>query len=133
MDGTPFRLPCLDLETNSCSDGHLSDIMPDVASSTVASSAIVSMGQLQLEDAAPESLQLDLGDRPGHMTCGGPSGIDLRNPQVSFFIFKFYFNGAQEPFKDLYLGIFMTCLRLKNLVEIQNIVAIFRFTVENKK
>lgn len=87
LDGTPFRLPCLDLETNSCSDGHLSDIMPDVASSTVASSAIVSMGQLQLEDAAPESLQLDLGDRPGHMTCGGPSGIDLRNPQVSCFIF----------------------------------------------
>lgn len=85
MDGTPFRLPCLDLETNSCSDGHLSDIMPDVASSAqlVASSAVVSMGQLQLEDAAPESLQLDLGDRPGHMTCGAASGIDLRNPQVN--------------------------------------------------
>lgn len=89
MDGQPFRLPCLDLETNSCSDGHLSDIMPDVASSTVASSAIASMGQLQLDDAAPESLQLDLGDRPGHMTCGGPSGIDLRNPQVSCFFIKF--------------------------------------------
>lgn len=91
MDGTPFRLPCLDLETNSCSDGHLSDIMPDVASSTVASSAIASMGQLQLDDAAPESLQLDLGDRPGHMTCGGPSGIDLRNPQVSLNFLNIFF------------------------------------------
>lgn len=61
-------------ETSSCSDGHLSDIMPDVAMATA------SLGQLQLGDV-PESLQLDLGDGSSHMM--NAVGISLHNIQVS--------------------------------------------------
>lgn len=70
-----YRLPCGEPESSSCSDGHLSDIMPDVAMATA------SLGQLQLNDV-PESLQLDLGDGPGHLTTGGTSA-DIRNMPVS--------------------------------------------------
>lgn len=52
-----------------CSEGHLSEIMPDVAMATA------SLGQLQLGDA-PESLQLDLGDGPSH-SIGAAGGLDL--------------------------------------------------------
>lgn len=88
-------------ETSSCSDGHLSDIMPDVAMATA------SMGQLQLTGGGggggesvygsrdllremrgvdgmghlqglvadpTESLQLDLGDGSSHMMMGLGSG-----------------------------------------------------------
>lgn len=64
----------LELETSSCSDGHLSDIMPDVAMATA------SLGQLQLGGGGnggnivpPESLQLDLGDGSSHMM--GAAGL----------------------------------------------------------
>ena len=69
-----FRLPG-EPETSSCSDGHLSDIMPDVAMATA------SMGQLQLGDP-PESLQLDLGDGSSHML--GAAGIGAHGMQVNF-------------------------------------------------
>ncbi|XP_053680256.1 BTB/POZ domain-containing protein 7 [Anopheles nili] len=66
----------LDLsEMGACSDGHLSDVMPDVAMATA------SLGQLHLGGGngaatgggvgngsdVPESLHLDLGDGPSHM------------------------------------------------------------------
>lgn len=53
-------------------EGHLSEIMPDVAMATA------SLGQLQLAEAQ-ESLQLDLGDGPGHAigAAGGGIGIGL--------------------------------------------------------
>lgn len=66
------------------------------------------MGQLQLEDAAPESLQLDLGDRPGHMTCGGASGIDLRNPQVRFFVSMFSLSKNFPYFSLVFPGLYPT-------------------------
>ncbi|XP_050084335.1 BTB/POZ domain-containing protein 7 [Anopheles aquasalis] len=82
----------LDLgEIGACSDGHLSDVMPDVAMATA------SLGQLHLGGGSsagnagngdgggggrggnsnpdvPESLHLDLGDGPSHM-IGAASGI----------------------------------------------------------
>ncbi|CAG9855347.1 unnamed protein product [Phyllotreta striolata] len=52
-------------ESSSCSDGHLSDIMPDVAMATA------SMGQIQLQDQ--QEMELDLGDGNTrlHNTIGG--------------------------------------------------------------
>lgn len=70
------RVPCGEPESSSCSDGHLSDIMPDVAMATA------SLGQLQLADV-PESLQLDLGDGPGHLPGVSNGNVDIRNMQVS--------------------------------------------------
>lgn len=76
-------MPC-EQESSSCSDGHLSDIMPDVAMATA------SFGQMQLQEQhsahhsqlsllsqqqqqqqhvhaqQQEALQLDLGDGPSH-------------------------------------------------------------------
>ncbi|PSN36953.1 hypothetical protein C0J52_15878 [Blattella germanica] len=46
-------------ESSSCSDGHLSDIMPDVAMATA------SFGQLQLQEQ--QELELDLGDGTSHL------------------------------------------------------------------
>lgn len=81
-------MPC-EQESSSCSDGHLSDIMPDVAMATA------SFGQLQLQEQHSahhsqlsllsqqqqqqphvhtqqhESLQLDLGDGPSHHVHSG--------------------------------------------------------------
>ncbi|XP_055640886.1 BTB/POZ domain-containing protein 7 [Toxorhynchites rutilus septentrionalis] len=57
----------------ACSEGHLSDIMPDVAMATA------SLGQLQLGDM-PESLHLDLGDGPSHM-IGAAAAMGLHNLQ----------------------------------------------------
>ncbi|XP_055542593.1 BTB/POZ domain-containing protein 7 [Wyeomyia smithii] len=58
-------------EGGACSEGHLSDIMPDVAMATA------SLGQLQL-DGMPESLHLDLGDGPSHM-IGAAAAMGLHN------------------------------------------------------
>lgn len=46
-------------ESSSCSDGHLSDIMPDVAMATA------SIGQLQLQEQ--QEMELDLGDGTTHI------------------------------------------------------------------
>ncbi|KAK7863556.1 hypothetical protein R5R35_011180 [Gryllus longicercus] len=54
-------------ESSSCSDGHLSDIMPDVAMATA------SFAQLQLQDQGGE-LELDLGDGTSHMHPLGAGG-----------------------------------------------------------
>lgn len=65
-------------ESSSCSDGHLSDIMPDVAMATA------SMGQLQLgNNDPPESLQLDLGDGSSHM-MGAAAAVSVHSIQVHF-------------------------------------------------
>ena len=50
---------CFQPESSSCSDGHLSDIMPDVAMATA------SFGQLQLQEQ--QELELDLGDGTSHL------------------------------------------------------------------
>lgn len=52
-----------DNEGASCSESHLSEIMPDVAMATA------SLGHLQLNEP-PESLQLDLGDGSSHGIIG---------------------------------------------------------------
>ncbi|XP_046617499.1 BTB/POZ domain-containing protein 7 isoform X2 [Neodiprion virginianus] len=57
-EGENYRLPG-EPENNSCSDGHLSDIMPDVAMATA------SFGALQL--AEQQELELDLGDGASHL------------------------------------------------------------------
>lgn len=48
-----------EIESSSCSDGHLSDIMPDVAMATAT------LGQLQLQDQ--QEMELDLGDGTVHL------------------------------------------------------------------
>lgn len=53
-----FRFPA-EPESSSCSDGHLSDIMPDIAMATST------MGQMQLQDQ--QEMQLDLGDGASHL------------------------------------------------------------------
>lgn len=63
-------------QAGACSEGHLSDIMPDVAMATA------SMGQLQLGGGdMPESLHLDLGDGPSHM-IGAAGSLGLHNLPV---------------------------------------------------
>lgn len=46
-------------ESSSCSDGHLSDIMPDVAMATAT------LGQMQLQEQ--QEIELDLGDGTTHI------------------------------------------------------------------
>lgn len=46
-------------ESSSCSDGHLSDIMPDVAMATAT------LGQMQLQEQ--QEMELDLGDGATHL------------------------------------------------------------------
>lgn len=46
-------------ESSSCSDGHLSDIMPDVAMATAT------LGQIQLQEQ--QEMELDLGDGTTHI------------------------------------------------------------------
>ncbi|XP_023288554.1 BTB/POZ domain-containing protein 7 isoform X2 [Orussus abietinus] len=58
IEGENYRYPG-EPENNSCSDGHLSDIMPDVAMATA------SFGALQV--AEPQELELDLGDGTSHL------------------------------------------------------------------
>ncbi|KAK6637091.1 hypothetical protein RUM43_010765 [Polyplax serrata] len=53
-----FR-PTLEPESSSCSDGHLSDVMPDIALATST------LGQLQLQE---QELELDLGDGTPHVS-----------------------------------------------------------------
>lgn len=60
----------------ACSESHLSEIMPDVAMATA------SLGHLQLNEAPPESIQLDLGDGSSHMI--GAAGINIHSMQVTF-------------------------------------------------
>lgn len=55
-EGDTFRFN--EPESSSCSDGHLSDIMPDVAMATA------SIGQLQLHE---QEMELDLGDGAAHL------------------------------------------------------------------
>lgn len=50
-------------ESGSCSDGHLSDIMPDVAMATAT------LGQMQLQEQ--QEMELDLGDGTVHLHTQG--------------------------------------------------------------
>lgn len=59
-----------DNEGASCSESHLSEIMPDVAMATA------SLGHLQLNEP-PESLQLDLGDGSSHGMIGA-AGVGMQ-------------------------------------------------------
>ncbi|XP_018335023.1 BTB/POZ domain-containing protein 7 isoform X2 [Agrilus planipennis] len=65
-----FRFPN-EPESSSCSDGHLSDIMPDVAM------ASASLGQIQLHEQ-PE-MELDLGDGGSHLHAVVETPQSLRN------------------------------------------------------
>lgn len=57
-----------DTEGASCSESHLSEMMPDVAMATA------SLGHLQLNEQA-ESLQLDLGDGSSHIMTNASMGM----------------------------------------------------------
>lgn len=65
-----FRFPN-EPESSSCSDGHLSDIMPDVAMATA------SIGQLQLQE---QEMELDLGDGAAHLHNSLATNQGLPNP-----------------------------------------------------
>lgn len=67
-----YRMPG-ETEPTSCSEGHLSEIMPDVAMATA------SLGHLQINDQ-PESLQLDLGDGSSHIM--GAASVGVHGVQV---------------------------------------------------
>lgn len=59
-----YELPAVvpgryEVETSSCSDGHLSDVMPDVAMATAT------LGQMQLQEQ--QEMELDLGDGAAHL------------------------------------------------------------------
>lgn len=69
-------------EASSCSEGHLSDIMPDVAMATASLRSLAIEAQAE---AQHESLQLDLGDGPGHAVGGGAAGGLGLGMQVKFF------------------------------------------------
>lgn len=74
-----YRMPG-DSEGATCSESHLSEIMPDVAMATA------SLGHLQLNEPA-ESLQLDLGDGSSHGLMGA-AGVGVHGIQVSSFLRK---------------------------------------------
>lgn len=74
-----YRLPN-ESEGASCSEGHLSEIMPDVAMATA------SLGHLQLNEPA-ESLQLDLGDGSSHGMMASAASIGVQSMQVTTFSF----------------------------------------------
>lgn len=65
-------------ESSSCSDGHLSDIMPDVAMATST------LGQIQLQEQ--HEMELDLGDGAAHLhgTVNSTQGLSdpLRLPMT---------------------------------------------------
>lgn len=67
-----YRMPN-ESEGATCSESHLSEMMPDVAMATA------SLGHLQLNEPA-ESLQLDLGDGSSHIMANAsipPHGIQV--------------------------------------------------------
>jgi BTB/POZ domain-containing protein 7 len=74
--------------------------MPDVAMATAT------LVQLQINDI-PESLQLDLGDGPGHLT-GGAVSADVRNishqhvAPSSFNNYHRFFNGRPSSPYDVH-------------------------------
>lgn len=68
-EGLVYRMPG-ENEGASCSESHLSEIMPDVAMATA------SLGHLQLNEP-PESLQLDLGDGSSHGIMGA-AGVGVQ-------------------------------------------------------
>lgn len=72
-----YRMPG-ENEGASCSESHLSEIMPDVAMATA------SLGHLQLNEP-PESLQLDLGDGSSHGIMGA-AGVGHHSMQVKQII-----------------------------------------------
>lgn len=57
-----------DAEGASCSESHLSEMMPDVAMATAT------LGHLQLNEPA-ESLHLDLGDGSSHIMTNSSMGM----------------------------------------------------------
>lgn len=65
-------------ESSSCSDGHLSDIMPDVAMATST------LGQIQLQEQ--QELELDLGDGTVHLhgTMGNATGLNTMHHPVGY-------------------------------------------------
>lgn len=82
-DNLMYRIPG-ENEGASCSESHLSEIMPDVAMATA------SLGHLQLNEP-PESLQLDLGDGSSHGIMG-TAGVGVHGMQVNrSFAFPVYF------------------------------------------
>lgn len=74
-------------------NGHLSDMMPDVAMATASlgqlhlnAGGVGSLSSRVLTTDMPESLQLDLGDGPTpHIISNGAGVINLRNLQVRTF------------------------------------------------
>lgn len=97
-EGDPFRFS-VEPESSSCSDGHLSDIMPDVAMATA------SIGQLQLQE---QEMELDLGDGATHLHGGAPlTAADrperaLHHQSVSHGGYHRYLGGPGPPSYSLH-------------------------------
>lgn len=89
----------------SCSESHLSEIMPDVAMATA------SLGHMQINDT-PDSLQLDLGDGSSHGILNA-TGVGI---QVSNLIFK-------GSFKECYYTIYI----IHTIIETLKYGSIFMF------
>ncbi|XP_055381855.1 BTB/POZ domain-containing protein 7 [Condylostylus longicornis] len=82
---------------NSCAEGHLSEMMPDVAMATA------SLGQLHLASSGTEqqdSLHLDLGDGPSHIMGSATAGSStLRNLQHQLPTgYQQYMHHSDSPF-----------------------------------
>lgn len=94
-----YRFPPMhdDENTNSCPEGHLSDMMPDVAMATA------SLGQLHLSGEPPDSLQLDLGDGPSHiMGAAGAIGLRGIQHQIPTNNYHHFNQRSNSPFDGTY-------------------------------
>lgn len=91
-EGDPFRFS-VEPESSSCSDGHLSDIMPDVAMATA------SIGQLQLQE---QEMELDLGDGATHIHSTNQLAQGIHHPSVSHSGYHRYLAGPGPPSYSLH-------------------------------
>lgn len=92
-EGDPFRYP-VEPESSSCSDGHLSDIMPDVAMAT-ATLGQMSVGQEQ-------EMELDLGDGTTHLHPTSQPTQPMHHPTVSHGGYHRYLAGPGPPSYSLH-------------------------------
>ena len=76
-------------ESSSCSDGHLSDIMPDVAMATST------LGQIQLQEH--QEMELDLGDGTAHIHNSVVNSQSLSNSMHLPMSYRSRYNPGTYP------------------------------------
>lgn len=92
-EGDPFRYS-VEPESSSCSDGHLSDIMPDVAMATATLSQL-NIGQQEQE------MELDLGDGTAHLHAASQPGQAMHH-QPAHAGYQRYLAGPGPPSYSLH-------------------------------